>query len=82
LARLSFLLYFLKIEQLIVKVMINLTNSGANLSAKELIQSVFSSPLIGATCSQSAEELCLKNNLTFSQLMQPFSKISTEGDFF
>lgn len=61
--------------------MINLTNLGACLSPKELIQSIFSSPLIGATCSPSAEELCLKNNLTFVQLMQPFSKISTEGEF-
>lgn len=59
--------------------MINITNLGANLSAKELIQSIFSSPLIGATCSLASEELCLKNNLTFVQLIQPFSKISTEG---
>lgn len=59
--------------------MINLTNLGANLSPKELIQSIFSSPLIGATCSQGAEDLCLKNNLTFVQLIQPFAKISTEG---
>lgn len=59
--------------------MINITNLGANLSAKELIQSIFSTPLIGATCSQASEELCLKNNLTFVQLIQPFSKISTEG---
>lgn len=62
--------------------MINLTNVGASSSPKELIQSIFSSPLIGATCSQAAEELCLKNNLTFVQLMQPFSKISTEGEYF
>lgn len=57
----------------------NLTNLGAKTSPKELIQSLFSSPLIGATCSQTAEELCLKNNLKFVQLIQPFSKISTEG---
>lgn len=59
--------------------MINITNQGANLSPKELIQNIFSSPLIGATCTQASEELCLKNNLTFVQLIQPFSKISTEG---
>jgi hypothetical protein len=59
--------------------MINLTGSGPNLTPKELIQSVFSSPLIGSTCSQAAEELCLKNNLNFVSLIQPFSKISTEG---
>lgn len=59
--------------------MINLTNLSSNLSPKELIQSIFSSPLIGATATKSAEELCSKNNLTFVQLIQPFSKISTEG---
>lgn len=61
--------------------MINITNLGANLSPKDLIQSIFSSPVIGATCSQAGEELCLKNNLSFVQLIQPFSKISTEGSF-
>ncbi|KAG5681973.1 hypothetical protein PVAND_011372 [Polypedilum vanderplanki] len=61
--------------------MINLTNSSANLSSKELIQSIFSSPLIGSTCSQLAEEICHKNNLNFVQLIQPFSKISTEAHF-
>lgn len=60
--------------------MINLTSSGSNISPKELIQSAFSSPLIGSTCSPAAEELCLKNNLNFVTLIQPFSKISTEGE--
>ncbi|CRL02155.1 CLUMA_CG015335, isoform A [Clunio marinus] len=61
--------------------MINLSLSGPNLSPKKLIQSAFSSPLIGSTCSQAAEELCLKNNLNFVSLIQPFSKISTEAHF-
>lgn len=59
--------------------MINLTSSGSNITPKELIQNVFSSPLIGAVTTNAAEEICLKNNLTFVSLIQPFSKISTEG---
>ena len=61
--------------------MINLTSSGSSLTPKELIQSVFSSPLIGATITSAAEEICLKNNLSFVSLIQPFSKISTEGAY-
>lgn len=49
-------------------------------SAKEFIQEV-TSPIIGAICSPGAEELCLKNNLNFVTMIQPFSKIAAEGRY-
>lgn len=55
--------------------MINLTGM---LTPKELIQSVFQ-PLIASTCSSLAEEICLKNNLTFTEMIGPYSKISSDG---
>ncbi|KAJ6641577.1 Trafficking protein particle complex subunit 8 [Pseudolycoriella hygida] len=49
-------------------------------SPKEIIQQIFS-PMIGVVCSPQAEEICQKNNLTFVELLQPFSKLSTEANF-
>lgn len=49
------------------------------MAAKDLIESVLSTPSVGAVISEKAEELCLKNNLNFVSLIRPFSKISTEG---
>lgn len=56
--------------------MIHLT--GQQFSHKEIIQQIFS-PMIGVVCSSQAEEICQKNNLTFVELLQPFSKLSTDG---
>lgn len=56
--------------------MIHLTSQ--NLSPKELVQNVFS-PLIGAVCSPLAEEICQKNNLTFVEMLQPFTRLSSDG---
>lgn len=56
--------------------MIHLT--GHNFNSKEIIQNIFS-PLIGVICSQQSEEICLKNNLTFIELLQPFSKLTNDG---
>lgn len=56
--------------------MIHLT--GQQFSPKEIIQQIFS-PMIGVVCSPQAEEICQKNNLTFVELLQPFSKLSTDG---
>lgn len=56
--------------------MIHLT--GQQFSPKEIIQQIFS-PMIGVVCSPQAEEICHKNNLTFVELLQPFSKLSTDG---
>lgn len=51
-----------------------------NLSPKETIQNVFS-PMIGVICSSQAEEACFKNNLSFVELLQPFTKLNTDGMF-
>lgn len=51
-----------------------------NLSPPELIQTIFS-PLIGAVASVGADELCQKNNLSFVEVLQPFSKITSEAVF-
>lgn len=56
--------------------MIHLT--GQQFSSKEIIQQIFS-PMIGVVCSPQAEEICQKNNLSFVELLQPFSKLSTDG---
>uniref|UniRef100_A0A1B0CIG6 Putative er-golgi trafficking trapp i complex 85 kDa subunit n=1 Tax=Lutzomyia longipalpis TaxID=7200 RepID=A0A1B0CIG6_LUTLO len=58
--------------------MIHLTSQ--NLSTKDIIQTVFS-PLIGATCSPQAEEMCQKNNLTFAEMLQPFCRLTTDASF-
>lgn len=59
--------------------MSNFSNLSSKLSPRELIQSVFSTPFIGATCTPAAEELCQKNNLNFVNLIQPFCKLTSEG---
>lgn len=51
-----------------------------NNSPSELIQSIFA-PVVGSLCSPSAEELCLKNNLTFVQMLAPFSKLTGDAHF-
>lgn len=58
--------------------MIHLTSQP--LTPKEIIQHVFS-PLIGVLCSPQADELCHKNNLSFVELLQPFSKLTTDGEW-
>lgn len=51
----------------------------SKLTPRELIQSVFSTPFIGSTCTPQVEELCSKNNLNFVTLIQPFCKLNFEG---
>lgn len=58
--------------------MIHLTSQ--TLTAKEIVQNVFS-PLIGILCSPQADELCYKNNLSFVELLQPFSKLTNDGEY-
>ncbi|XP_060558094.1 trafficking protein particle complex subunit 8-like isoform X2 [Ruditapes philippinarum] len=47
-------------------------------TAHEFIQSTFS-PQIAVLCSNDAELLCQKNNLSFVQLVQPFCRLKTEA---
>ena len=49
------------------------------LTAQDFIQSTFS-PQVAVLCSSDAELLCQKNNLSFVQLVQPFCRLTTEGD--
>lgn len=56
--------------------MIHLT--AQNLTSREMVQNVFS-PLIAVVCSPSAEEMCYKNNLSFVEMLQPFSKLTSDG---
>lgn len=51
-----------------------------NFNARELIQNIFC-PLVGAISSNAADEVCQKNNLSFVELLQPFSKISNDSMF-
>ncbi|XP_013175761.1 PREDICTED: trafficking protein particle complex subunit 8 [Papilio xuthus] len=49
-------------------------------SAQEFIQSSFS-PIIAVLCSPKVNNLVSKNNLTFSELLQPFASMDWEGQF-
>lgn len=57
--------------------MIHLTSQ--NISPRDIVQNVFS-PLVGVICSPLAEEICHKNNLTFAEMLQPFSKLTSDGE--
>lgn len=56
--------------------MIHLTSQ--NFTSKDIVQNVFS-PLVGVICSPQADEICYKNNLSFVEMLQPFSKLTTDG---
>jgi hypothetical protein len=43
----------------------------------ELIKNTFS-PQIAVICSNDCETICLKNNLNFVELLQPFSRLNAE----
>ena len=57
--------------------MINLTLQ--NFTQKEIIQNVFS-PMVAVISSPQAEEICQKNNLSFVEMLQPFTKLSSDGN--
>jgi len=48
-------------------------------TADEFILDVFS-PLVAVLCSPDVDAVCQKNNLSFVELIQPFCRLSTEGD--
>lgn len=50
-------------------------------TAYEFIQECFS-PMVAVLCSTDAELVCMKNNLSFVELVQPFSRLSSEGKDF
>lgn len=47
-------------------------------TAQEFIQSSFS-PIIATLCSPKVENILSKNNLTFPELLQPFTSTQWEG---
>lgn len=56
--------------------MIHLT--GQNLLSQKNVQNAFS-PLVAVECSPLAEEICLKNNVLFVEMLQPFSELTSDG---
>nr|XP_014088536.1 trafficking protein particle complex subunit 8 [Bactrocera oleae] len=58
--------------------MIHLT--GHKYNAREIIQNMFS-PLVGVICSPLANEVCARNNLSFVEMLQPFSKLLNDAQF-
>ncbi|KAG1675945.1 Trafficking protein particle complex subunit 8 [Nymphon striatum] len=46
-------------------------------TAQEFIQDCFS-PMIAVLCSTDADLLCMKNNLSFVELVQPFSRLTID----
>ncbi|KOB71872.1 TRS85-like protein, partial [Operophtera brumata] len=50
----------------------------AGQTAQEFIKDSFS-PIVAVLCSQKVENVVSKNNLTFTELLQPFTKMEAEG---
>lgn len=48
-------------------------------SAHEFIQSAFC-PLVAVMCSEDAEKICQKNNLSFVEMVRPFCHLTSEGN--
>jgi hypothetical protein len=48
------------------------------LTPREFIINAFS-PQVAAVCSTNAEAICQKNNLSFTELLQPFCRLNIEG---
>ena len=47
-------------------------------SASEFIQGAFC-PMVAVMCSEDAERVCQKNNLSFVELVRPFCQLTSEG---
>lgn len=54
-----------------------MTMAQCKLSPHEYIQNSFS-PQVAILCSEDADNLCLKNNLRFVELIQPFCRLNSE----
>lgn len=48
-------------------------------TAQEFIKDSFS-PVVAVLCSPKVENVVSKNNLTFTELLQPFTKMESEGN--
>ena len=49
-------------------------------SAFEFIQSAFC-PMVAVMCSEDAEKVCQKNNLSFVEMVRPFCHLASEGNY-
>ncbi|XP_068626862.1 trafficking protein particle complex subunit 8 [Battus philenor] len=58
----------------------NITTLIMAKSAQQFIQGSFS-PIVALLCSPKVNTLVFKNNLTFSELLQPFATMDWEGQF-
>lgn len=47
-------------------------------TASDFIREIFS-PIVGVLTSEDAESLCVKNDLSFAELIRPFCQLSNEG---
>lgn len=47
-------------------------------SVQEFVQDSFV-PMVAVLCSDDAERLTRKNNLTFPELLRPFCRLTSEG---
>lgn len=47
-------------------------------TAQEFIQNSFS-PIVAVLCSPKVENIVAKNNLSFTELLQPFTALEWEG---
>lgn len=49
------------------------------LTPHEYVQNAFA-PQVAVLCSEDADNLCLKNNLRFVELIQPFCRLNSESE--
>lgn len=52
--------------------------ANCKFSPREFIQRSFS-PMIAVFCSDAVNKICQKNNLSLTQLLQPFCTLDKEG---
>ena len=50
-------------------------------TAFEFIQSAFC-PMVAVMCSEDADKVCQKNNLSFVEMVRPFCHLTSEGNYY
>lgn len=58
-----------------------MTMAQCTQSAFEFVQSAFC-PMVAVMCSEDAEKVCQKNNLSFVEMVRPFCHLTSEGNYF
>ena len=49
-------------------------------TAQEFIQEALA-PMVAVLCSHDAQVICQKNNLSFVEMIQPFCRLNSEGEY-